>query len=101
MSKYDDLKRDDYLEALTRVHEDKEDYEKIESLINMHFDMIRHLKETSLYDILEYENRLTKTFTEPFKLVSDQNNELKKEINDLRKNKGLVKKYKIIGEKDE
>ena len=59
-------------------------------LINKYFGMIDHMKETSLYDVYEYENK----FAEPMRILVLENEDLKNEVNDLRKQLGLCKKYK-------
>ena len=80
----------DYIIALEKVHEDAEAFKLIESLIKEHFAMIRHMKETSLYDVYMYEERLV----QPIEILAYDNAKLKKEVNDLRKQLGLIKKYK-------
>jgi len=82
--------RKECLEALEKVHEDPEAFSLIESLIKEHFVMIEHMKKTALYDVFMYEERLL----EPMKMLVYDNEKLKKEINELRQNKGLGKKYK-------
>mgnify|MGYP003290486891 CR=1 FL=1 len=67
--------------------------ECFELLIDEHFGMLEHMKETSLYDVYEYEEK----FVEPMRIFAIENERLKKEVNDLRKQLGLVKKYKIRG----
>ena len=54
--------------------------------------MIEHLKETSLYGVLEYESKLV----QPMEILVYENEKLRKEVNDLRKQLGLSKKYKVI-----
>lgn len=80
----------DYVIALEKAHEDAESFKMIESLIKEHFAMIRHMKETSLYDVYMYEERLV----QPIEILAYDNEKLKKEVNDLRKQLGLGKKYK-------
>lgn len=80
----------DYMMALAKVHNDAEAYQMIESLIKNHFAMIEHMKKTSLYDIFEYEKRLV----EPMEILVYDNEKLKKEVNKLRQQLGLGKKYK-------
>lgn len=79
------------LEALSKVHENAEAYNMIESLINNHFAMVEHMKKTSLYDVYMYEENTT----EPMRIFAYENEKLKKEVNDLRKQLGLGKKYKV------
>ena len=92
MSGYIRAYEDDYIIALSKAHEDAEAFEMIESFIRNHFIMIRHMKETSLYDVFEYEEKLNR----PLEILAYDNEKLKKEVNDLRKQLGLGKKYKII-----
>ena len=80
----------DYVIALEKAHEDAEAFKMIESLIKEHFAMIRHMKETSLYDIFQYEKRLE----QPMEIFAYENITLKKEVNKLRQQFGLGKKYK-------
>lgn len=80
----------DYMIALEKAHEDTEAFKLVESLIKKHFAMIRHMKESSLYDIFEYEKRLV----QPMEILIYDNEKLKKEVNDLRSQLGLIKKYK-------
>ena len=80
----------DYMIALAKAHEDEKAYQMVESLIKNHFAMIEHMKKTSLYDIYEYENRLA----QPIEILAYENEKLKKEVNDLRKQLGLISKYK-------
>lgn len=80
----------DYMIALAKAHEDEKAYQMVESFIKNHFAMIEHMKKTSLYDVYEYENRLA----QPIEILAYDNEKLKKEVNDLRKQLGLGKKYK-------
>lgn len=82
--------KDDYMIALSKAHEDTKAFQMVESLINNHFAMINHMKKTSLYDVFEYEEKLV----EPMEILVYDNEKLKKEVNDLRKQLGLIKKYK-------
>ena len=80
----------DYLVALDNAHVHPESRRIIENLIDSHLSMVEHMKETSLWDIFEYEKRLT----QPFEIIAYDNVKLKKEVNDLRKQLGMIKKYK-------
>lgn len=82
------------LEALSRAHEDLEAFQLIELLIEDYFRMIKHMKKTSLYDVFMYEERFAKNSIEPMKILADENEKLKKEINKLRRKLGLNKKYR-------
>ena len=83
---------DDYIIALSKVHEDTESFKMVESLIKTHFAMVEHMKKTSLYDVLMYEKRFVENSIEPMKIVTNDNEKLKKEVNDLRKQLGLRRK---------
>lgn len=80
----------EYLDALDKVHEDSESRKIIEDLIGRHISMIKHMKETPLWDIYEYERKLV----EPMRMFVLENQDLKKEINQLRKKLGMCEKYK-------
>ena len=80
----------DYIIALENAHKDENAFQMVKSFIKNHFAMIEHMKKTSLYDIYEYENRVI----EPIEILAYENEKLKKEVNDLRKQLGLCKKYK-------
>ena len=86
--------KDDCIEALSKAHEDSESFHLIELLINDYFAMIKHMKETSLYDVYMYEERFAKNSLEPMRVLSHDNEKLRKEVNDLRKQLGLSKKYR-------
>ena len=88
------LDKDDYLMALSKAHDDPESYQLVEHLIEKHFALMRHLKETSLHDILEYEKRITNVTLEPMKILAYDNEQLKKEVNKLRRQVGKIEKYK-------
>lgn len=88
------LTKIEYLQALDKAHEDPESYKIIEQLINDYLGMIRHMKETSLMDVYEYEEFLTKKLIEPMQMISYDNKRMKKEINELRKELGMCEKYK-------
>lgn len=77
--------------ALSKAHEDKESYDLVKYLIEEYFTVMEHIKNTPLYDVFMYEHRLT----EPLRLITDENNSLKKEVNQLRKQLGLGKKYRV------
>lgn len=84
------LDRADYQMALAKAHTDPESFRLVETLIDKHFDQIEHLKRTPLYDVLQYEQRLF----EPMKILTYENEKLKKEINKLRRELGRGNKYK-------
>ena len=70
----------------------------INKLIDEHFDMVDHMKRTSIWDILLYEKDVVRETNGWLEDIIVQNNELKKEVNELRKKLKMSKKYKIIGE---
>ena len=88
------LDKDDYLIALAKAHDDPESYQIVESLIEKYFELMKHLKETSLHDVLEYEKRITNGTIEPMKILVYDNERLKKEVNKLRRELGKTQKYK-------
>ena len=83
------------LEALSKSHEDKTSFELVKIVINDYFTMLEHMKETSLYDVFMYEKHIVKGSLEPLKILTYENKDLKKEVNELRKKLGLKDKYKI------
>ena len=85
-----ELTRNEYLDALGKAHNDTESYKIIERLIDEHLGTINHMKKTSLWDIFEYERGLV----EPMRIFAIENNDLKKEVNQLRKKLGMGEKYK-------
>ena len=48
------------------------------------------MKKISLWDVFEYEKRLL----DPMSILAHENQSLKKEVNDLRKQLGKIPKYK-------
>ena len=83
-----------YKDILMKLDGESNDKDAIEELISNYFKMIRHMKETSLYDVYMYESNITKGIKTMIQILSDQNSELKKEVNKLRKKLGLKEKYK-------
>ena len=88
------LTKHDYLIALDNTDKDPESRKIIEKLIYEHIGMIRHMKATSLWDVYEYEDLLTKKLVEPMQMVTYDNKKMRKEINELRKKLGMCEKYK-------
>lgn len=88
------LTKHDYLIALDNADKDPESRKIIEQLIDKHIGMIRHMKATSLWDVYEYEDLLTKKLVEPMQMIAYDNKKMKKEINELRKKLGMCEKYK-------
>ena len=83
-----------YIEALEKAHEDPESFSAVRELIRKHFSMIDHMKETSLYDVYEYEKRIEKALFDPCRMMAFDNERLKKEVNSLRRELGKIDKYK-------
>lgn len=67
-------------------------------LIDKYFEMTDHMKKTSIWDILLYEKDVIRETNGWLEDIIVQNNELKKEVNELRKKLEMTKKYRIIGE---
>ena len=88
---YSEINCNDALKSLDGTSENKE---IIENVINDYFHMIQHMKKTSLYDVYMYENNITKGVTVPMQILADENNKLKKEVNQLRKKLKMGEKYK-------
>ena len=86
--------KEEYLDALSKVNEDAEAFHMIKTLINKYFLMVEHMKKTSLYEVYTYEERVIEAFVEPMKIIAHENEGLKKEVNELRKQLGLKRKYK-------
>lgn len=86
--------KDDCLMALAKVHTDVESYRMVETVIKKYFSMLDHMKKTSLYDVFEYEKRITKAVVEPMDILTYENEKLKKEINKLRRKLNMIEKYK-------
>lgn len=88
----------EYLDAIRLAPYDSASVKLLESLVKRHFRMIQHMKETSLWDIYEYENRVASSALEPMQYLAFENERMKKEINKLRKQLGMCEKYKIFEE---
>lgn len=86
--------KDDYIRALEKLSGDAEDIALLQLLVHKHFSMIDHMKATSLYDVYEYEDKIARHTLEPMKMLMFDNERLKKEVNKLRKQLGMVEKYK-------
>ena len=87
----------EYVNALKKLFNsnvDRNSYSLIGELIDNHFYMIEHMKQTSLYDVYMYKERIEKNTIEPMRILALDNEKLKKEVNELRKQLGLSKKYK-------
>ena len=84
----------DYIRALNSAHEDPESYKIIETLISEHLAILNHMKHTSLWDVYCYEKNLTKATTSSMEILMYDNEKLKKEVNKLRRQLGLIEKYR-------
>ena len=87
------MTRSECLDALSKVHKDTDSFQLIKDLIYDYFSIIDHMKETSLYDVYTYEERFTKINTTLTEMLIFDNEKLKKEVNKLRKQRGLNEKY--------
>ena len=86
--------KDDYMMALAKAHTDTKSFELMEALIDAYFSLIQHMKETSLYDVFEYEKRFANQYLEPMRILAHDNEKLKREVNKLRRELGKIEKYK-------
>ena len=71
--------------------------DELKSLIDDYFSIVDHLKQTSLWDVLTYEDRLES----PLRLLEADNERLKKENNNLLRKLKQVEKYRTHGDNDE
>lgn len=92
MAKYTEKQ---YLDAIRLAPYDSASVKLLESLVKDHFKMIEHMKETSLWDVYEYESRVTNYAIEPMRYLAFENQQMKKEINKLRKQIGMCEKYRV------
>lgn len=86
--------KNEYIAALQELHGNHESKAFLSGLIEKHFTLIEHMKMTSLFDVLVYEERVTKACMEPMSILKFENERLKKEVNKLRKQLGLIEKYR-------
>lgn len=86
--------RDELHLALAKAYRDPEAYEILTSLIDQHVTMVNHMKHTSLWDVMSYEENLTSLLKTPMEVLKYDNEKLKKEVNKLRKQLGMIEKYK-------
>lgn len=71
-----------------------EEHELLRSLINDIHNIFRHMRETSLFHVYSYLERITKDTLTPMEVLKHENEQMKKEINKLRKQLGKIEKYK-------
>lgn len=83
-----------YHSAINNLSGEESDINTIKGLIAKYYSMNRHMIETSLYDVFEYESKITSLTTEPLKDLAIENAKLKGEVNKLRVKLKLGKKYK-------
>ena len=86
--------KQDCLDAIQTAHCNPESAKMLETLVGEYFSLIEHMKETSLYDVLEYEKRFANSYIEPMRIMAFDNERLKKEVNKLRRQLGKIEKYK-------
>lgn len=80
---------------LEKLQGNKSDIDAMQDLIDAYFGLLKRLKETRLYDVFVYEDNLTKTCTSFSKMMVEENCELKKEVNKLRKQLNKIEKYRV------
>lgn len=90
----EDISKFEFEKVLSRLSGDSNDIAVIERLIKDYYNMIEHLKNTKLYDVILFEESSIKLIKDSASELYYENEKLKKEINELRQNKGLCKKYK-------
>lgn len=71
--------------------------DELKSLIDDYFSIVDHLKQTPLWDVLTYEDRLES----PLRILTADNERLKKENNNLLRKLKQVEKYRTHGDNDE
>ncbi len=86
--------KQEYLDALLDAHYNPYSMKLLTELIGEYFALIEHMKETSLFDVLEYEKKFAATCVEPMKILAWDNEKLKKDVNKLRRKLGKDEKYK-------
>ena len=64
--------------------------DELKSLIDDYFSIVDHLKQTPLWDVLTYEDRLES----PIRILAEDNERLKEENNELLKKLGKTEKYR-------
>ena len=85
-------------DALERLQGSEAAHLLFDELIDRYFEMVDHMKRTSIWDILLYEKDVIRETNGWIENIIVENNELKKEVNELRKKLKMDKKYRIIGE---
>lgn len=64
--------------------------QEVREVLDDYFALVKHLKNTPLWDVLTYEDRLES----PIRILAADNERLKKENNELLKKLGKSQKYK-------
>lgn len=95
-----ELTKLDYIRALKEAPCDPNARKTIEDLIDDHLYMLNHMKKTSLWQVYQYEEQLTKYAANAIDILMYDNEKLKKEVNRLRKQLGMIEKYKVKEEDD-
>ena len=90
----ENISKFEFEKVLSRLSGDNDDIAVVERLIKDYYNMIEHLKNTKLYDVILFEESSLKFIKDSTSDLYYENEKLKKEINELRQNKGLGKKYK-------
>lgn len=71
--------------------------DELKSLIDDYFSIVDHLKQTPLWDVLTYEDRLES----PVRILTTDNERLKKENKELLRKLKRAEKYRTHGDNDE
>ena len=83
-----------YESAIKNLTGEEEDIKAIKELIDKYYSMNRRMVETSIYDVFEYEDRVTSSATDALRYLAIENSNLKAEINKIRAKLKLSKKYR-------
>lgn len=85
----------EYDEDSEEFKEFNKNYDLLKQSVEDYTRLIKHMKKTSLWDVYNYETEYLNSLIEPTRILSFENKQLKKEVNELRKKLRLVKKYEI------
>lgn len=83
-----------YQSAINNLSGEESDINTIKGLIDKYYSMNRRMVETSIYDVFEYEDRVTSSATDALRYLTIENSNLKAEINKIRAKLKLSKKYR-------
>lgn len=83
-----------YQSAINNLSGEESDINTIKGLIDKYYSMNRRMVETSIYDVFEYEDRVTSLATDALRYLTIENSNLKAEINKIRAKLKLSKKYR-------